>query len=104
MSEMYALTFDRSRESWAGSTGLVRERMPAPILEEPNDGADRSNVIIEVMYAGFCGSDRGIWWRKAFGDMILGSLDDEGRDKRVVGHELLGEIVAMGSRVAEFFF
>jgi threonine 3-dehydrogenase len=60
-------------------------------------------VLIAVKYAGFCGSDRGIWWRKAFGDMILGSLDDEGRDKRVVGHELLGEIIAVGSKVTEGF-
>ena len=97
---MEALTFDRSRESWADSTGLVKERVRTPRLDEPG-GADRSNVIIQVMYAGFCGSDRGIWWRKAFGDMILGSLDEEGRDKRVVGHELLGRIVAVGSRVTE---
>lgn len=97
---MWALTFDRSREDWAGSTGLVKERVPRPRLDDP-DGADRSNVIIRVKYAGFCGSDRGIWWRKAFGDMILGSLDEEGRDKRIVGHELLGEIVEMGSRVTE---
>jgi threonine 3-dehydrogenase len=97
---MWALTFDRSREDWAGSTGLVKERIPVPTLGEP-DGEDRSNVIIRVKYAGFCGSDRGIWWRKAFGDMILGSLDEEGRDRRVVGHELLGEIVAVGSRVQE---
>jgi len=95
---MWALTFDRSRESWKGSTGLVKERVPIPRLDDPS-GADRSNVIIRVKYAGFCGSDRGIWWRKAFGDMILGSLDEEGRDKRIVGHELLGEIVAIGSRV-----
>lgn len=95
---MWALTFDRSREDWEGSTGLVKERVPVPMLDEP-DGADRSNVIIRVKYAGFCGSDRGIWWRKSFGDMILGSLDEEGRDKRVVGHELLGEIVAVGERV-----
>ena len=97
---MWALTFDRSRETWAGSTGLVKERVARPVLSDP-DGADRSNVIVRVKYAGFCGSDRGIWWRKAFGDMILGSLDDEGKDKRVVGHELLGEVVAMGDRVAE---
>jgi len=97
---MSALTFDRARESWAGSTGLVKEQVRTPRLEEP-DGADRSNVIIQVMYAGFCGSDRGIWWRKAFGDMILGSLDDEGKDKRIVGHELLGRIVAVGDRVTE---
>ena len=95
---MWALSFDRSREDWAGSTGLVRERVPLPTLEAP-DGADRSNVIIKVKYAGFCGSDRGIWWRKSFGDMILNSLEDEGQDRRIVGHELLGEIVAIGARV-----
>jgi len=101
MSEtMWALTFDRSREDWAGSTGLVKERIPVPVLDDP-EGSDRSNVIIRVKYAGFCGSDRGIWWRKAFGDMILGSLDEEGRDRRVVGHELLGEVVEVGSRVPE---
>lgn len=97
---MWALTFDRSREDWSTSRGLVRERVPVPVLDEP-DGADRSNCIIRVRKAGFCGSDRGIWWRRAFGDMILGSLDREVRDKRIVGHELLGEIVAVGSRVAE---
>ncbi|NOY25109.1 MAG: zinc-binding dehydrogenase [Oligoflexia bacterium] len=100
MLEMAALTFDRSRETWADSTGLVKEIVPKPRLDEPQ-GLDRSNVIIQVMYAGFCGSDRGIWWRKAFGDMILGSLDEEGRDKRIVGHELLGRIVAVGDRVGE---
>ncbi len=97
---MMALTFDRSRERWEDSTGLVKERVPTPILEEP-DGADRSNVLIKVMGAGFCGSDRGIWWRKAFGDMILGSLDREGKDRRIVGHELLGRIVAVGDRVEQ---
>ncbi|MCB9760419.1 MAG: zinc-binding dehydrogenase [Alphaproteobacteria bacterium] len=99
MSDMLALTFDRSREDWATSTGLVKERVPVPTLIDPQDGQDRSQCIIKVKYAGFCGSDRGIWWRKAFGDMILGSLDEEGRDKRVVGHELLGEIVEVGARV-----
>ena len=97
---MLALTFDSAREDWAGSTGLVRERVPVPEITEP-DGADRSSVVIRVKYAGFCGSDRGIWWRKAFGDMILGSLAEEGRTKRIVGHELLGEIVAVGDRVGE---
>jgi threonine 3-dehydrogenase len=98
---MWALTFDRSREDWACSTGLVREQVPEPVLDERADSADGSRVLIKVKYAGFCGSDRGIWSRKSFGDMILGSLDDEGRDKRVVGHEMLGEIVAVGSRVTE---
>ncbi len=96
---MWALTFDRSREDWSGSTGLVKERVPRPRLVEPDTGYDRSSVIIKVRYAGFCGSDRGIWFRSSFGDMILGSLDEEGRDKRITGHELIGEIVEVGSRV-----
>jgi len=95
---MWALTFDKSRESWAESTGLVKERIPRPRLSDPAH-SDGSFVIIKVKFAGFCGSDRGIWWRKAFGDMILGSLDEEDKVKRVVGHELLGEIVEMGDRV-----
>jgi threonine 3-dehydrogenase len=95
---MWALTFDRSREDWSSSTGLVKEQVDKPVLFEPG-GADRSSVILRVKYAGFCGSDRGIWWRKAFGDMILGSLDAEGKDRRIVGHELLGEVVECGERV-----
>jgi threonine 3-dehydrogenase len=75
--------------------------VPVPVLDEGSDGADGSRVIAKVLYAGFCGSDRGIWSRKAFGDMILGSLDDERRDKRIVGHEMLAEIVEVGSRVTE---
>jgi len=95
---MWALTFDKDREDWATSTGLIRERIPRPVLAEPAH-ADGTSVIIKVKYAGFCGSDRGIWWRKAFGDMILDSLDGEGKTTRVVGHELLGEIVEVGNRV-----
>lgn len=97
---MLALTFDRERDGWTRSTGLVKETVPRPELTEP-DGADRSHVIIRVKYAGFCGSDRGIWWRKAFGDMIEGSLAEEGKTRRIVGHELLGEIVEVGARVTE---
>jgi len=99
-TDMWALTFDRSREQWETSTGLVKERIPAPELDEPS-GADRSNCIIRVKSAGFCGSDRGIWWRRAFGDMIRESLDQEGKDRRIIGHELLGEIVSVGERVGE---
>jgi threonine 3-dehydrogenase len=97
---MLALTFDSARDGWDRSTGLVKERVPIPRLERPED-ADRSHVIIKVKYAGFCGSDRGIWWRKAFGDMIGGSLAEERRTTRIVGHELLGEIVEVGGRVGE---
>jgi threonine 3-dehydrogenase len=93
---MVALTFDRTRETWQGSRGLTRDSVSIPTLDGP---ADRSHVVVRVKYAGFCGSDRGIWWRKAFGDMIVGSLEEEGRAKRVVGHEMLGEIVEVGADV-----
>ena len=92
---MTALTFDRSREDWHCSTGLIKETIPRPVLTDN----DRNSVIIRVQYAGFCGSDRGIWWRKAFGDMIIGSLDETQTNKRIVGHELLGEVVELGADV-----
>jgi threonine 3-dehydrogenase len=97
---MWALTFDRTRENWQTSTGMVKEQVPDVALDESSRPWDRSNVIVKVQYAGFCGSDRGIWSRKAFGDMILESLDKEGQDKRIFGHELLGEIVDVGSSVS----
>ena len=97
---MLALTFDKARENWATSTGLVKDRVARPRLED-RAHADGNFVIIKVKYAGFCGSDRGIWWRKAFGDMIVDSLEAEGKTTRVVGHELLGEIVDIGDRVTK---
>lgn len=96
---MWALTFDRRREQWACSTGMVKERIPRPVLDEAHDPLDASRVLVKVHYAGFCGSDRGIWWRKAFGDMVDASLNEDGAERRVFGHELLGEIVTVGSRV-----
>ena len=87
---MRALTFDSSRENWAASTGMVLDDVPEPALGQGDD----HQVLIRVKYAGFCGSDRGIWSRKAFGDMVLGSLDQEGRTRRIFGHEMLGEEIA----------
>lgn len=92
---MTALTFDKSRENWQTSTGFIKEQIPVPTLGEN----DRDSAIIQIQYAGFCGSDRGIWWRKAFGDMILGSLDTEEKTKRTIGHELLGKVVEIGPDV-----
>lgn len=92
---MSALTFDTVRDGWDRSTGMVKDRVPVPTIGAPDE------VLIRVKYAGFCGSDRGIWWRKAFGDMIGGSLAQEGRTTRVIGHELLGEIVEVGAGVTE---
>lgn len=93
---MLALTFDAAREDWASSTGMVLEEVERPTLSSRQD---QSCVIVKVHYAGFCGTDRGIWARKAMGDMVLGSLQDEGRTRRIFGHEMLGEIVEVGEKV-----
>ena len=97
MNTMRALTFDRTRENWETSRGMVLEQVPRPTLE---GGRDRSKVVIKVRYAGFCGTDRGIWHRKSMTDMVLGSLERTDAEKRVFGHELLGEIVEVGDKVA----
>ena len=97
---MNALIYDRSLDPWESSKGLRKVEMPTPRLQPEIIGQDRSAVLIRTLYTGFCGSDRGIWFRKAFHDMIYDSLDDEGNDVRVVGHELLGQIVEVGDHAA----
>ena len=95
---MQALVYDRAEDPWETSRGLRKLEVPRPRLDTRVDPRDGSRVIIRVLYAGFCGSDRGIWFRKAFRDMIHGSLEGEGQDRRITGHEMLGEIVAVGPR------
>ncbi len=97
MATMRALTFDASQQDWASSRGMVLREVERPSLQTSQD---RSCVIVKVHYAGFCGTDRGIWSRKAMGDMVLGSLQEEGQSVRIFGHELLGEIVEVGDKVA----
>ena len=95
-ADMWALVYDRKKDPWERSKGLRRERVPRPTLDVARDYRDASMVVVKPRFAGFCGSDRGIWFRRSFGDMILSSLDKEGRDVRVIGHELLGEVVEAG--------
>jgi threonine 3-dehydrogenase len=97
---MWALTYDRLTDPWETTRGLWKREVPRPSLDEARDPADAARVLVKVQYAGFCGSDRGIWYRRAFGDMIRESLEREGKTTRVVGHELLGEVLAMGSAAA----
>jgi threonine 3-dehydrogenase len=100
---MRALVYDRELDPWDSSKGLRLTELPAVTLDERADYHDRSRVLIKPRYVGFCGSDRGIWFRRAFKDMIFDSLDREGdatratKQKRIIGHELFGEIVAVGS-------
>ncbi|MBX3127771.1 MAG: zinc-binding dehydrogenase [Polyangiaceae bacterium] len=100
---MQALVYDRELDPWETSRGLRKAEVPRATLDERADYHDRSRVLVKPRFVGFCGSDRGIWFRRAFKDMILGSLDKESREqrgpklRRVIGHELFGEIIAVGS-------
>jgi threonine 3-dehydrogenase len=100
---MWALTYDRKTDPWESSKGLKRTEVQRPTLDEAKQYTDAGMVMIRTQFAGFCGSDRGIWFRRAFGDMIQGSLDRDRKDKRVIGHELLGEVIAVGSLAAREF-
>ena len=94
---MLALTYDRFKDPWSSTTGLRLQHVPRPSLDMRRDYRDGAMALIRPLLTGFCGSDRGLWCRRAFGDMIARSLDAEGRDTRVIGHELLGEIVEVGA-------
>jgi threonine 3-dehydrogenase len=95
-----ALVYDRARQQWDQSKGLLMERVAEPVLDEARDHRDATMALIRPRFAGFCGSDRGIWFRNAFRDMIYDSLDQGHSDRRIIGHELFGELVAVGSKAA----
>jgi threonine 3-dehydrogenase len=95
---MKCLVFDKSSMAWDKSKGFLRAELPTPVLDEINDPLDADQVLVKVIYAGFCGSDRGIWNRTAFKGMIFDSLKRERRSTRIIGHEMVGEIVQVGSR------
>lgn len=104
MSEtMRALTYDRVQDPWDGTTGLRLQSVARPILDINRDYRDGAMVLVRPLLTGFCGSDRGIWHRRSFGDMIAASLDGEGGDVRVMGHELLGKIVQVGPEAVRDF-
>ncbi|MHB8079912.1 MAG: alcohol dehydrogenase catalytic domain-containing protein, partial [Candidatus Krumholzibacteriia bacterium] len=95
---MKALVYDKSTMPWDSTRGFVRREIPRPVLDARADPADAENVLVKVIYAGFCGSDRGIWNRTAFKGAIFDSLKREGKAVRTIGHELVGEIIAVGER------
>lgn len=74
-----------------------------PVLDEANNPADATSVIVKMKYAGVCGSDRGLWYRTAFKDLFHDSLEREGKSRRITGHEFVGEIVAVGSSVESLY-
>lgn len=92
---MKALIFDTKKQDWAKSVGFIKADMPMPVLKP----GDKESVIIKVRYAGVCGSDKGIWYRSAFGEQIQNSLKAEKKTQRIIGHEFCGDIVQAGSEV-----
>jgi len=100
---MKALVLDIKREEWESTTGMNMIAVPEPQLDEAKYPEDAGRVIIKPRFTGFCGSDKGIWFRHAFKDMIFDSLEQDGKPHRICGHELLGEIVATGSYAARHY-
>lgn len=94
---MKALILPVNRANWASTKGYELRDVPAPSLDEKRDAEDAHRVLIEPIYAGVCGTDKGIWFRKAFRDSILHHLEADRRDYFVMGHELLGRVIEMGS-------
>jgi len=98
-----ALVLDIKRDEWETTRGLKMADVDAPTLDESQNLDDSGKVIIKPLYTGFCGSDKGIWFRHAFKDMIFDSLEAEGQSRRIVGHELLGEVVEAGSYASKLY-
>ncbi len=78
--------------------------VPMPVLDEKKNPEDALSVILKMRYAGVCGSDRGLWYRTAFKDMVQSSLQREKKTTRITGHEFLGEIVEIGSMVERLYY
>ena len=55
-----ALTFDTKEDGWETSRGFILRQIPLPVLDEAKNPGDAHTVVLKIMYAGMCGSDRGI--------------------------------------------
>lgn len=101
---MKTLVFDKSKNIWEKSKGFEMVDIPEPVLDEKKNPQDAISVIVKIKYAGVCGSDKNLWHRTAFKDMIHDSLAREKKDVRIVGHEFFGEIIKEGSMVKSLYF
>ena len=99
-----ALTIDLKKDGCGKSRGFVMRDVPMPVLDEKKNPEDALSVILKVRYAGVCGSDRGLWYRTAFKDMVQSSLQREKKTMRITGHEFLGEVVEVGSMVERLYY
>ncbi|EKD76188.1 MAG: hypothetical protein ACD_43C00201G0003 [uncultured bacterium] len=103
MNTYNALTLDLAQDGWEKSRGFIKRQVPAPELNEANQPKDAVSVILKIKYAGLCGSDRGIWNRTAFSELFKTSLAAEKKTLRILGHEFVGEVLAVGSAVPTLY-
>lgn len=96
---MKALVLETNRDTWSQQKGYELRDVEAPVLSEGKNTLDAKSVILEPIYAGVCGTDKGIWFRKAFRDSILHHLEQDKRKSYIMGHEVLARIVEVGSEV-----
>ena len=101
--QIQALVFDTKKDGWDASTGFAKRTVPMPVLNERKNSADALSVIVKIQYAGVCGTDRGIWRREVFRDLILDSLARAEKTTRVLGHEFVGTVVDAGSQVKNLY-
>lgn len=99
----FALTFDTEKDKWEESKGFLKREIPMPFIDEKSNPADALAVVLKINYAGVCGTDRGIWSRNVFRDLIHDSLTKEGKTMRILGHEFVGEVLQAGSQVENLY-
>lgn len=100
---MNGLIIDTEKNPWDASKGFELANLERPTLNEKDTPSDASSVIVKVLYAGVCGSDRGLWYRAAFKDQFHEALERQKKSRRIVGHEFVGEIVEAGSMVESLY-
>src|SRR3989338_4326138 len=98
-----ALTFDSKKDERDNSGGFTKRSVLMPSLNERKDPRDTIVVLIKLEYAGVCGTDRGIWNREVFRELIHNSLDKEGKTQRILGHEFVGKVIEAGSQVYNLY-
>lgn len=103
MKTIPALTFDIHVDGWESSTGFIKREIPMSELDEQTNPRDALAVLIKIQYAGVCGTDRGIWHRQVFRELIHRSLEKERATQRILGHEFVGEIIQAGSQVENLY-
>lgn len=101
---MHGLIIDTADQPWDESRGFKLAELERPTLNESENMDDASSVIVKVKYAGVCGSDRGLWYRNAFREQFLAALARDHTAQRVVGHEFVGEVVEVGSKVNSLYW